>query len=148
MAHMVKKHWVKRRRAKRRRDANTDFDVTPVDHDDVRNDASTTKQNVKGAMKSTPSIKKKPSASKATINARIQAMTQQGIVIDADAEVAGEPVYEKRDRQKAEEWQKVKKTLPPHIPHLFDNPGEQESSTRAHQTKVINNLFTKLKNGR
>ena len=80
------------------RDAETDFDVTDAAV------ADSTKK-VKRILKSTTLIKRKPSASKVTINARIQTM-KQGISIGSDDEIKGELGGERRDKQKAEAWKR------------------------------------------
>ena len=110
------------------RDAKTDFDVTDVDL------ADSTKK-VKRTLKSTSLIKRKPSASKVTINARIQTM-KQGISIESD-DIKGELGGERRDKQKAEAWKKMttQGRIPPHICDLFENSAASEFGVKSSPDK-------------
>ena len=53
-----------------------------------------------------------------------------------------------RDKGKGIKFQQMKKSLPSHIVHLYEQEALAKSSPRAFRTSIINNLFKKLPNGR
>ena len=53
-----------------------------------------------------------------------------------------------RDKGKAIKFRQMQKELPPHIIDLYEKEALNKSSPRAFRTQVINQLFTKLPNGR
>ena len=53
-----------------------------------------------------------------------------------------------RDKGKAIKFRQMQKELPPHIIDLYEKEALNKSSPRAFRTQLINQLFTKLPNGR
>ena len=53
-----------------------------------------------------------------------------------------------RDKGKGIKFQQMKKSLPSHFVHLYEQEALSKSSPRAFRTSIINNLFKKLPNGR
>ena len=53
-----------------------------------------------------------------------------------------------RDKGKAIKFRQMQKDLPPHIVDLYEKEALNKSSPRAFRTQLINQLFTKLPNGR
>ncbi|CAK9107561.1 Uncharacterized protein SCF082_LOCUS50070 [Durusdinium trenchii] len=53
-----------------------------------------------------------------------------------------------RDKGKSIKFNSMRRSLPAHIVHLYDTEALSKPSPREFRTQVINQLFTKLKNGR
>ena len=53
-----------------------------------------------------------------------------------------------RDKGKAIKFRQMQKELPPHIIDLYEKEALNKSSPRSFRTQLINQLFTKLPNGR
>lgn len=67
---------------------------------------------------------------------------------DADEEDGDASYGELRDKGKAVKFSQMRKSLPAHILHLYDEEAAKKSSPRAFRSQIVNTLFKKLDNGR
>ncbi|CAK9091527.1 unnamed protein product [Durusdinium trenchii] len=104
-----------------------------------------------------PETKKRPAASSGSMNKAINAL-KHGLKSssskkdedDNDEESVGDDAEEShlRDKGKNLKFNSMRRSLPAHIIHLYDTEALSKPSPREFRTQVINQLFTKLKNGR
>ena len=66
----------------------------------------------------------------------------------SEPESGNEDDDQNRDKGKAIKFRQMQKELPPHIVDLYEKEALNKSSPRAFRTNLINQLFTKLPNGR
>ena len=104
-----------------------------------------------------PETKKRPAASSGSMNKAINAL-KHGLKSssskkdedDNDEESVGDDAEEShlRDKGKNLKFNSMRRSLPAHIIHLYDTEALSKPSPREFRAQVINQLFTKLKNGR